>query len=101
MSLVRRRALLGAAMLAPAIAEAQPWAPTRPLRLVIPFPPGGTTDLVGRMVAERLAPKLGQPVIVENKPGAGGNIGADFVAKSPPDGHTLLIGYNGPLAIGR
>ena len=60
---------------------------------------GSTNDVLARMRAPNLQEALGQPFIVENKPGVGGNIGADFVAKSPPDGHTLLVGYNGPLAV--
>jgi tripartite-type tricarboxylate transporter receptor subunit TctC len=94
-----RRAVLAAPLFAPALVQAQSWAPTRPLRLVIPFPPGGTTDLVGRMVAERLSPKLGQPVIVENRPGAGGNIAGEFVARAEPDGQTLLFTSIGTGAI--
>ena len=90
---MRRRALLAApaALLPHAAPRAQGWAPARPLRLVIPFPPGGTTDLVGRMVAERLAPRLGQPVIVENRAGAGGNVGGEYVLRAEPDGLTLLF----------
>ncbi|MBY0338214.1 MAG: tripartite tricarboxylate transporter substrate binding protein [Acetobacteraceae bacterium] len=76
-----------------------PWAPARPMRLVIPFPPGGTTDLVGRMVAERLAARLGQPVIVENRAGAGGNIGGEAVVRAEPDGHALLFSSIGTGAI--
>ena len=99
MSGLHRRALVGAALLAPAVASAQAWAPTRPLRLVIPFPPGGTTDLIGRMVAERLSPRIGQPVIVENRPGAGGNIAGDFVVRAEPDGQTLFFSSIGTGAI--
>ena len=94
-----KRTLLGAALLSPGVAAAQAWAPTRPLRLVIPFPPGGTTDLIGRMVAERLSPRIGQPVIVENRPGAGGNIAGDFVVRAEPDGQTLFFTSIGTGAI--
>jgi tripartite-type tricarboxylate transporter receptor subunit TctC len=76
--------------LACACALAQPY-PSRPLRLVVTFPPGGITDFTGRMLAPRLAEALGQPVIVENKTGSGGNIGTEFVAKAAPDGYTLLV----------
>lgn len=79
-------------------AAAQEWAPTRPVKIVVPIV-GSTNDVLARLIAPKLQEVLGQPVVVENKGGAGGNIGADFVAKSPPDGHTLLVGYNGPLAI--
>ena len=66
--------------------------PTRPVKLVVPFPPGGSLDFTGRLIAQRLTEMWGQSVVVENKPGAGGNIGADFVAKSAPDGYTILMG---------
>ena len=73
-----------------AFAQADAW-PSRPIKLVVPFPPGGGTDVLARMIAERLRPMLGQAVVIENRPGATGNIGNDVVAKSPPDGHTVLI----------
>lgn len=79
-------------------AQAQDWAPTKPVRIVVPII-GSTNDVLARLFAPGLSQALGQPVIVENKAGAGGNIGADFVARSDPDGHTLLIGYNGPIAV--
>lgn len=78
-------------------AHAQTW-PTRPIKLIVPFAAGGTTSILGRAMAEKLAPLLGQPVIVDNRPGAGGNVGMDAVAKSEPDGYTLLMGPIG-LAI--
>jgi tripartite-type tricarboxylate transporter receptor subunit TctC len=79
-------------------AIAQEWAPTKTVRIVVPIV-GSTNDVLARLIAPKLQEVFGQPFIVENKPGAGGNIGADAVAKSAPDGHTLLIGYNGPIAV--
>ena len=99
----RRGALIGGTALVFALvhgAAAQPW-PERPLRLVVPFPPGGPTDLVARPVAARLGEALGQPVIVDNRGGAGGNLGAEAVARAAPDGHTLLLSNVGVLAINR
>jgi len=74
--------------------------PTRPITLVIPFAPGGSTSIVGRGIAEKMSELLGEKVIIDNRPGAGGTVGTRAVAKSEPDGYTLLLGYTGTLAIG-
>ncbi|MFN6955914.1 MAG: Bug family tripartite tricarboxylate transporter substrate binding protein [Acetobacteraceae bacterium] len=88
---VSRRLLLAVpAVFAAGRAAAQAW-PSRPMRLIVPFPPGGTTDIVGRLVAARMGAALGQPMVVENRPGAGGTVGSDLVAKSPPDGHVFVV----------
>jgi tripartite-type tricarboxylate transporter receptor subunit TctC len=74
--------------------------PTRPIRIVVGFPPGGGVDLVARLIGQEMAKGLGQPVIVENKPGAAGTLGANFVAKSEPDGYTLLVTPGGHALFG-
>jgi tripartite-type tricarboxylate transporter receptor subunit TctC len=99
----RRRTLLVAATAALAAASpvllAQPAWPSKPVRIVVPFTAGGTTDILARALAPELQKVFGQPFIVENKPGAGGNLGAADVAKAAPDGHTLLMGTVGTHAI--
>lgn len=102
----RRHWLIAAATFAATVAgttalpaAAQPGFPTKPLTLVVPFAPGGPTDAMARVIANALKPSLGQPTLVDNKPGAGGNIGAEFVARAEADGHTMLFGTSGPLAI--
>lgn len=96
---LNRRTLLGALSLAalPA-ARAQDW-PSKPIRLVVPYPPGGSSDIIARSISNVMSDSLKQSVIVDNKPGANGNLGADFVAKSAPDGYTLLLCDVGALAI--
>ncbi|PWS38142.1 ABC transporter substrate-binding protein [Falsiroseomonas bella] len=97
-----RRTLLGAALAAPLLpgaARAQAWAPTRPMRFVVPFPPGGATDVVARILGERIQAKLGQPVTVENRTGAAGNVGVENIVRSAPDGYAILMGTTGTLTI--
>ena len=79
-------------------AAAQDW-PTKPVKIVVPFGPGSTPDVVARLIADHLQKKLGQPFVIENKPGASGNTGTDAVAKAAPDGATIGISIGGPLAI--
>lgn len=88
---------MGAVLSIPALAQSN-W-PSKPIILVSPYAPGGTTDVLARMLAAKLQVQLGQPVIVENKAGAGGNVGTDYVAKAKPDGYTFLLAASGPLVI--
>lgn len=100
-TLRRREALLAAAACAlglPGLARAQTY-PARPIRLVVPFTPGGSSDILARAIGQELARAWGQPVVIENVPGAGGSLGADRVAKAAPDGYTLLMGHTGTLAV--
>jgi tripartite-type tricarboxylate transporter receptor subunit TctC len=89
--------ILAAASSSAAVAQA--W-PAKPLRFVVPFPPGGATDIITRVIATRLGEQLGQSVVVENRPGAGGSIGSDAVAKAAPDGYTILMATNSTHSIG-
>ena len=98
--LPNRRQLLAAALaLAGTAALAQTAYPSKPIKIVVPFPAGGTSDVLARLIGVKLSESLGQPVLVDNRAGSGGNIGADLVAKSPADGHTLLLMDVGNLAI--
>jgi tripartite-type tricarboxylate transporter receptor subunit TctC len=79
-------------------ASAQDWTPSKPVRLIVPIQ-GGTVDILARLTAPHLQEALGQPMVVEPRPGAGGNLGTDIVAKSPPDGHTLLVAFTAPITV--
>ena len=95
--MLSRRAVLSLPIATPALAQA-PWAPSRPVRLVVPIAPGGALDITARLLGERITPILGQPVVVENRAGAGGNIGAQFVAGAEKDGHTVMLAAANTLA---
>jgi len=103
--MIQRRSLLGAALALPALgaaAQTTPAAsrwPERPVRLIVPFPPGGSTDVLSRVLGDALTRRLGQSVVIENRPGAGGNIGIDAVAKAPPDGYTFGSATVGQFSI--
>jgi tripartite-type tricarboxylate transporter receptor subunit TctC len=99
MSMIKSSALVvAAALLLAGKAPAQSY-PAKPVRIIVPSTAGGTIDVVARMIGQRLSEVLGRPFIVDNRAGAGGNIGTDFVAKSPPDGYTLLMSAAGPLVV--
>ncbi|ABD09021.1 Twin-arginine translocation pathway signal [Rhodopseudomonas palustris HaA2] len=97
-TILRGAAALGALPLLPGIARADSW-PSRPVKFIVPFAAGGTTDILARLVAQKMSEEYGQQFIVENKAGAGGNIAADFVAKADPDGYTFIVGTPGTHAI--
>lgn len=101
------RRFICSAVALPALAVTGAWVPmawaqdypNKPLRIVVPFPPGGSNDVLGRVLGQKISEAMGQPVLVDNKAGAAGNIGTDFVAKAPADGYTLLVASNTGLAI--
>ena len=102
MSVLRTFLLLlvfAAASIAPLFAIAQGW-PDKPIKFVVAAPAGSSLDVLARMIGERLKDRLGQPVVIDDRPAAGGTVATDFVAKSPPDGYTMVISFNGPLAFG-
>ncbi len=102
--LLTRRALAACAaasmwlLAAPNLAHAQTW-PSKPVRIVVTFPPGGTSDIVARLLGQYMSEKLNQQFIIDNRPGAGGTLAADIVKKEAPDGHTLLLSNNAPFTI--
>jgi tripartite-type tricarboxylate transporter receptor subunit TctC len=105
MSMIRRRFIrsMAAAAALGALAASQAFAqgyPIKPVKMIVPFPPGGPTDVQARIVAQKLGESLGQPVVIDNRGGAGGMLGSDIAAKSAPDGYTLLMGASGPHAVG-
>lgn len=98
--MLTRRTALGAALLAPLAAPARAQSfPDQPVRLIVPFAAGGPADIIARLVSRVMADRLGRPVVVESRPGAGGSIGVDLVAKSRPDGHTLILASSGAIVI--
>ena len=99
----RRQLVIGTGAAATLLLGAPAWAqayPSKPIRLVVPFPAGGATDIFARTLSQKLGEKLGVAVVVENRPGAGGTIGSDLVAKAPADGYTLLLATSSTHSIG-
>src|SRR5262245_30790388 len=94
-----RKILFALALSWAVLAQAAEDWPSRPVHMIVPFPAGSSPDLIARILAEKLAPALGQPIVVENRPGAGGNLGTGLVAKAAPDGYTLGFSIPGPLAV--
>ena len=97
--MISRRLLLGAAapLAAASIIRSAMAFPDRPIRMIVPFAAGGNTDILARLVAGPMAERLGRPIVIENRAGAGGSLGAELVARAPADGYTLLFGAGGPL----
>ena len=93
-----RRAVTAVLLCLAGLAQAQPY-PVKPIHFIVPFPPGGGNDTVARAIAQQLGPDLGQPVVIDNRPGAGGSVGAELAAKSPPDGYTLFLAGVGSHAV--
>jgi tripartite-type tricarboxylate transporter receptor subunit TctC len=96
--MLQRRLLIALAAALPFAAQAQASWPTHPVKIVVPAPAGSSLDVVARLLADKLKDRWGQAVVVDNKPGAGGMLGVDVAAKAPADGHTLAVGFNGPIA---
>src|SRR5262245_16264987 len=88
---MQRSLVLVAFLVTCALANAQTW-PAKSIRLIVPWPPGGTTDILGRVIGQKFSASWGQPVVIDNRGGAAGNIGSEVAVKSPPDGYTLLLG---------
>jgi tripartite-type tricarboxylate transporter receptor subunit TctC len=99
MKIARRACLALPLLAAPGLARAQGAWPNRPVRIVVAFTPGGTTDIIARLVGAHLSEMWGQSVVIDNRPGAGGNIGTEHVVRSAPDGYTIMVGSVGPLAV--
>ena len=98
MRFFRRPLIILIAGIAAGAAHAQNF-PSKPIRMIVPFTPGGSTDVIARVIAQKIGETMGVQVIIDNRPGAGGNIGVELAAKSPPDGYTLVMGHIGTMAV--